>query len=96
MAEEPRRWLRMPGRVWEHFGERAQKELDAGADTDLCEALSEPRMKRWGTGFVVWVALTLEQVDRLSYWIADSDRKQLRDYREEMRASIEKTRAADG
>lgn len=91
---EPRRWLRMPGRIWEHFGARAQKELDAGGDEDLCDALSRPRLKRRGLGFTVYVALTLEQVGRLSYWISDSDQKWLRDYRDEMRASIEKTRAA--
>lgn len=94
MNEEPRRWLRMPGRIYEHFVAEAQVQTELSAELDLCEAIADAKLKRRGGGFTVYLALTLEQVERLSYWIRDSDRKPLRDYKAEMRASIEKTRAA--
>jgi hypothetical protein len=81
----PRLHLRMPGRVYERLNARAQRHLDQDSDVDLCEALSEPKIRRRGAGWSVYVPLEREQVRRLAAWISDRDPAFMRQYRDAMR-----------
>lgn len=94
MAEKKRQALRMPGRIYERFNELAQEQADQAAELDVCEAIANPRLKRHGSGYVVFLPLEVEQVERLMYWITDREAKPLRDYRDRVREAIEQHRRA--
>lgn len=87
--------LRLPGRVYEQFVQKAQAKLDADVDVDICDALSRPRIKRRGSGYTVFIPMSFEQVLVLASWVQPHDPKLLRDYAHAMALQVmEQTSAA--
>lgn len=91
-----RQGLRMSGRVLRWFVVEAERQMEGAADTDLCEAISEPRMKRVGRGFQATLLLELDQVDRLMGWVTDQAPAFVRDYRDNVRAALGVTLDSSG
>lgn len=95
MAEQVKRQgLRMPGRVLRWFVIEAQRQMEMAADTDLCEAISEPRIRRVGRGWRVTLLLELDQTERLMDWVSDSAPAHVRDYRDNVQAALALHRSA--
>lgn len=82
--------IKMPGRVFEYFVERAEYRLMLGEDIDLCDALSRARVKRRGLGYTVFVKIEpLDDARKLVAWITPKDPKYLRDYRALVEQSLD-------
>ncbi len=84
--------LKMPGRVYNWFALEANRQREAAADIDLCDAIAKPRLKRVGRGFTAFIFLPelaqghrtdpAVQAKRLLDWAQDSAPAYVRDYRD--------------
>jgi hypothetical protein len=95
--------VRIPGRVFRPLAERAMKKTEmaiaaeerddydalAYLDLDLTEAIAGARIKNVGAGFSAFVQTEgPTQIERLLDWIGDGDSRDLRLFRDTIRAKL--------
>lgn len=96
--------VRMPGRVFRPLAEKAMKKTEmaiaveesgedqhrlAVLDLDICDAMANPRIKNIGAGFTAFIQLDgKEAIERLLGWIRDDDPRDLRLFRDTIRAKL--------